>query len=109
MAKISGSFTDPAATDSVSYAAGGAVTFSIEGAWPKAIINGEVSHDAGATWETVWCDFGIEGASCALYNGQGAEPRRSPGSQKVYPPGAGLFRLNCIEFRSGWCDWTLSS
>lgn len=109
MATLSGSFTGPAVTDSVSYAVGGAVTFSIEGEWPKAIINTEFSHDAGATWETGWGDYGVGGASHARYTGEGAAPPRPPGTSTVHPPGEGLFRLRCVEFRSGWCNWAISS
>jgi len=109
MAALSGSFTGPGVTGSVAYAAGGAVTFSIDGEWPRALINTEVSQDGGATWNPVWGDFGINGASKAGWDGKGPQPPRPPGTSAAQPPGPGLFRLRCLEFRSGWCNWTISA
>ena len=65
MVALSGYFSVPIATAAVPYAAGGAVTLTLRGEFPKAIINSEYSEDAGATWKPVWCAFGIEGSSFA--------------------------------------------
>ncbi len=95
MATLSGTFTGPAVSASVSYVAGGAITFDIEGVWRKAIINVEVSADAGVTWQTVWWDYGITG--------------QAPGSVTAYPPGAGLLRLRCTFLDSGAALWSLTA
>lgn len=109
MATQSGTFSGPAATASVSYSAGAAVTFSLVGEWSRAIINVETSADGGATWSTVWSDYGVQGASLAPAPLVGLGPTLAPGSMKVYPPGSGLVRLNCIEWNSGYCAWTISA
>lgn len=108
MASLSGNFSGPSVTPSVSYTAGGAVFFSLDGEWSRAIINTEVSADAGATWKPVWVDYGIRGASYADPL-SGVVPPHPPGAITCRPPGSGLFRLRCVEFGSGSCSWTLST
>lgn len=118
MAALSGSFTGPAVTGQVDYAAGKSIVLSLAGEWPRALITVEVSQDEGASWRAFGPDHGIGGLS--RVSGSPDEETELhfgidvPGDSRVIrrtitPPGPGLVRLRCTEFRSGWCNWTLSS
>lgn len=116
MASLSGSFTGPAVTGSVDHTAGGSVMLSLTGEWPRALITAEVSQDAGPSWQAFGADPGIGGLSRVSGTPEEetelhVDPDGASRAIKrtLTPPGAGLVRLRCVEFRSGWCNWVLSS
>lgn len=106
MAQITGYFVGPGVSGAVAYAAGAPVTIGLQGEWPRARVQVEVSPDGNAPWTPVWVDFGLRGASFRSYDGGPPSP---PGKSKVYPPGAGWLRLNAIEFEAGHMQWTISN
>lgn len=115
MASLSGSFTGPAVSDSVAFSDGPiGVWMELSGEWFRAIIVPEISRDDGASWSAYDSGYGIHGVSRSdPYRGTTPIPPGLPPhgciEQQLTPAGSGLMRLRCVEFRSGWCTWNLST
>jgi hypothetical protein len=111
MATLSGSFTAPGVSGSV--AATTTVTFSLSGLINRGAFSFEKSTDGGTTWTAF---SGQDGLLAPIRgNGPDVEGSAATGGTAgapvtlTWPVSAGLFRINCTTFDSGWCNWTITT
>jgi hypothetical protein len=112
MAQLSGTFTAPGVSAGV--AATKNLSIQLTGLVDNCAVIFEQSTDGGTTWRTFYTldqvlpPFRPKMPAAAGYVAGGAADSAAPESY-TWTVVAGLYRINCTAFDSGWFAWSIAT